>query len=268
MHPLNPSYFGLLALPTTAKPDFNLVSGRLPDPSDPDEVVASYTLEQDEGVHLGSVIRVPFYAQSQQSAYDSATGAPPVPKGPAVALRVVGFEATEFDFLPAPPPSTTSTPLKASSAPCCHGRRPATCTSSASAAAPPTFPDSTLPAAPPGRFTRRMRMRRSHRSKRRSTPRPSGGGCWRRWPRWWGWPSSARRWVARASPRARTSLRWLPSGSSAVSWSCSGTGATWWSDWSERSVPWWSPPSSPRSPHSARRGSPRARPGSNSTRSC
>jgi len=97
-HPLNPSYFGLVALPTTARPDFNLVSGRLPDPSNPEEVVASYTLRQDEGVHLGSVIRVPFYAPSQQSAYDSATGVPPVPTGPTVALRVVGFEATEFDF--------------------------------------------------------------------------------------------------------------------------------------------------------------------------
>ncbi len=97
-HPLNPSYFGLVALPTTTKPDFNLVSGRLPDPSNPDEVVASYTLKQDEGVHLGTVIRVPFYAPSQLSAANSTTGPPPVPTGPTVALRVVGFEATEFDF--------------------------------------------------------------------------------------------------------------------------------------------------------------------------
>ena len=97
-HPLNPSYFGLLALPTTKKPDFNLVSGRLPDLSNPDEVVASYTLQQDEGVQLGTVIRVPFYAPSQLSAYTSATGTPPKPTGPTVALRVVGFGATEFDF--------------------------------------------------------------------------------------------------------------------------------------------------------------------------
>jgi hypothetical protein len=97
-HPINPSYFGVLALPTTAKLDFNLVSGRLPNPSNPDEVVASYTLEKDEGVHLGSVIRVPFYAPSQLSAANSATGPPPPPTGPTVDLRVVGFEATEFDF--------------------------------------------------------------------------------------------------------------------------------------------------------------------------
>ena len=144
-HPLNPSYFGVVALPGTARPDFNLVSGRLPDPSNPDEVVASYTLEQDEGVHLGSIIRVPFYASSQQSAYDSTTGAPPAPTGPTVALRVVGFEATEFDFPPAPLPSTTSTPLRASSALCCHERRPATCTSCACATAPLTSPGSTRP---------------------------------------------------------------------------------------------------------------------------
>jgi putative ABC transport system permease protein len=97
-HPLNPSDFGVVVLPTTGRPAFNLVSGRLPDPSNPNEVVASYTLQQDEGVHLGSVIHVPFYAPSQLSAYNSATGTPPKPTGPTVALRVVGFEATEFDF--------------------------------------------------------------------------------------------------------------------------------------------------------------------------
>src|ERR1700733_1878670 len=97
-HPLNPSYFGVLVLPTKGRPAFNLVSGRLPDPTNPYEVVASYTLQQDEGVHLGSVIHVPFYAPSQLSAANGATGAPPKPTGPTVALRVVGFEATEFDF--------------------------------------------------------------------------------------------------------------------------------------------------------------------------
>jgi FtsX-like permease family len=112
-HPLNPSYFGVVVLPTKGRPAFNLVSGRLPDPSKPDEVVASYTLQQDEGVHLGSVFHVPFYAPSQLSAYNSATGAPPKPRGPTVALRVVGFEATEFDF---PFGSTPSYSLYASQA--------------------------------------------------------------------------------------------------------------------------------------------------------
>ena len=112
-HPLNPSNFGVLVLPTKGRPAFNLVSGRLPDPSNPDEVVASYTLQQDEGVQLGCVIRVPFYAPSQLSAYNSATGPPPKPTGPTVALRVVGFEATEFDFPSGATPSVQ--PLRLSS---------------------------------------------------------------------------------------------------------------------------------------------------------
>ena len=49
-------------------------------------------------MRLGSVIRVPFYALSQASAYNNATGAPPKPKGPTIDLHVVGFEATEFEF--------------------------------------------------------------------------------------------------------------------------------------------------------------------------
>ena len=61
-------------------------------------MLATYTLQQDEGVHLGTIIDVPFYSPSQLSAYNNATGAPPKPTGPTVALRVVGFEATEFDF--------------------------------------------------------------------------------------------------------------------------------------------------------------------------
>ena len=112
-HALNPSYFGVLVLPAGERPFFNLVSGRMPDPSNPDEVLASYTLEQDEGVHLGTIFNVPFYSRSQQSAYNNATGAPPKPKGPIVRLRVVGFEATEFDF---PSGSTPSYNLYASPA--------------------------------------------------------------------------------------------------------------------------------------------------------
>ena len=97
-YPLNPSQFGVVVLPANGRPAFNLVSGRMPEPSNPHEVLASYTLQQDEGVRLGTVIHVPFYAPSQLSAYNSATGTLPKPAGPTVALRVVGFEATEFDF--------------------------------------------------------------------------------------------------------------------------------------------------------------------------
>ena len=75
-----------------------LVSGQLPDPSAPDQVLAIVHPPTGHGVHLGTVIHVPFYAASQASAYNDAIGAPPKPKGPTVAFRVVGFEATEFEF--------------------------------------------------------------------------------------------------------------------------------------------------------------------------
>ena len=97
-HPINPTDFGVVLAPTKGRSPFKLVSGRLPDPSAPDQVLASFTLQQNNGVHLGSVIRVPFYALSQASAYNNATGAPPKPKGPTIDLHVVGFEATEFEF--------------------------------------------------------------------------------------------------------------------------------------------------------------------------
>jgi hypothetical protein len=98
-HPINPTDLGVLFSPSTGRSPFKLVSGRLPDRSAPDQVLASFTLQQDFGVHLGSVIRVPFYALSQASAYNGATtGAEPKPTGPTVDFHVVGFEASEFEF--------------------------------------------------------------------------------------------------------------------------------------------------------------------------
>jgi FtsX-like permease family len=102
-HPINPTDFGVIFEPPTHHTLFKLVSGHLPDPSAPDQVLASFTLQHDDGVHLGTVIDAPFYSPSQLSAYNDATGAPPVPNGPVVAFRVVGFEATEYEF-----PSGTS----------------------------------------------------------------------------------------------------------------------------------------------------------------
>ena len=97
IHPINPTEFGVLYPSPSTTPVFKLVSGHVPDPSAPDQVLASFTLEQD-GVHLGTVIKVPFYSRSQASAFNNATGAPPKPTGPMVAFRVVGFEASEFEF--------------------------------------------------------------------------------------------------------------------------------------------------------------------------
>jgi hypothetical protein len=97
-NPINPTDFEVLALPPRGRPIYKLTSGHLPDPSAPDQVLASFTLQQNDGVHLGTVIHVPFYSPAQASAYDNAIGVPPRPDGPAVAFRVVGFEAAESEF--------------------------------------------------------------------------------------------------------------------------------------------------------------------------
>ena len=55
-------------------------------------------LAKDYGVRIGTVIRVPFYAPSQLMAFFNATGSPPQPTGPTVALHVVGFEVSEGEF--------------------------------------------------------------------------------------------------------------------------------------------------------------------------
>jgi ABC-type lipoprotein release transport system permease subunit len=112
-HPINPTDLGIIFSSPRGRSPFKLVSGRLPDPSDPDQVLASFTLQQDYGVRLGSVIRIPFYAPSQASAYNEATGAEPKPTGLTVALHVVGFEVSEFEF---PSGSTPSYDLFTTSA--------------------------------------------------------------------------------------------------------------------------------------------------------
>ena len=95
--PINPTDFGVIVVPTDARPVYKLVSGRMPDPSSTDQVLASFTLQSD-GLRLGSIVRVPLYARSQAKAYNNAVGSLPRPLGPTMAFRVVGFEATEYDF--------------------------------------------------------------------------------------------------------------------------------------------------------------------------
>jgi hypothetical protein len=97
-HPINPLDFNVFVAPPNGRSVFNLVSGHLPDPSAPDQVLASFTLQQEYGVQLGTVIQVPLYAPSQTLAVLNATGALPEPTGPTVALHVVGIEAAEYEF--------------------------------------------------------------------------------------------------------------------------------------------------------------------------
>jgi hypothetical protein len=96
-HPLSAIDIGILDAPwPQASRLFKLVSGRLPAADAPDEVLASYTFQRDEGIHVGSVVRVPFYSSSQlPSVIDNDAGEP---AGPTAALKVVGIEAGETDF--------------------------------------------------------------------------------------------------------------------------------------------------------------------------
>jgi hypothetical protein len=97
-HQINNTYFEVVIAGPGERAPFKLLSGHLPDPSDADQVLASFALQQDDGVRLGSVIRVPFYSTSQASAYNNATGAQPKPEGPTLAFHVVGIEASEAEF--------------------------------------------------------------------------------------------------------------------------------------------------------------------------
>ena len=75
----------------------SLISGRMPDQSDPHEVLASYTLARDTGVRLGSVIKASSLSKAQLPLTTNPTpGARPA--GPLLSLRVVGFVVTEDEF--------------------------------------------------------------------------------------------------------------------------------------------------------------------------
>lgn len=96
-HAIDPSNFYINELsPSALRRVVKLVAGQMPAESSPYDVLASFTLQQDYGVHIGSVFRVPLYASSQLSALGS--GADVTPAGPTVALHVVGIGAAEMEF--------------------------------------------------------------------------------------------------------------------------------------------------------------------------
>ena len=58
---INSSTFNLFGMSSTALArTVNLVAGRMPNPSDPHEVLASFNLMQNYGVHIGTVFSRPF----------------------------------------------------------------------------------------------------------------------------------------------------------------------------------------------------------------
>ena len=94
--PINANEFSLEEVPPSQlNQAVKLVSGRLPDQSDPDQVLASYDLEP-LGVHIGSVVRIGLAAPSQRAAVLSNANF--TPAGPTVTLHVVGFSVSEFEF--------------------------------------------------------------------------------------------------------------------------------------------------------------------------
>ncbi len=97
-HSISQANLSVEVVAPKARSPFTLVSGRMPDPSVPDEALASFTLQQDYGVQIGTVIHVPFEAPSQGAAYNNPNVGLPNPKGPTVAFHVVGIEATEYEF--------------------------------------------------------------------------------------------------------------------------------------------------------------------------
>jgi hypothetical protein len=112
-HPINSSDLTVAVLVPEGHPVWKLLSGHLPNPSARDQVLASFSLQDDAGVQVGTVIHVPFYAPSQFSAINEATGAPPRPMGPTLTLHVVGIETSLNEF---PSGSTPSYALYATPA--------------------------------------------------------------------------------------------------------------------------------------------------------
>jgi ABC-type lipoprotein release transport system permease subunit len=72
-----------------------LLSGRMLDQSNPDEVLASYTLARDNGVHIGSVIQVLTPTPAQLKLGPSKANMAAVPRR---SLGVVGLVVTENEF--------------------------------------------------------------------------------------------------------------------------------------------------------------------------
>lgn len=102
--PINPAYFNLSGVAPSDLPRMvKLVAGRMPNQNSPDQVLASFRMQQDIGVGVGILIRVPLYSAAQQGAYVNGTAV--TPAGGAVTLRVVGVEAAEPEFPFAAAPS-------------------------------------------------------------------------------------------------------------------------------------------------------------------
>jgi hypothetical protein len=98
--PIDPGSFGVFEVaPGSLSRVVRLLSGRMPDQANPDEVLASYTLARDNGVRIGSVIEVltptPAQVKVAQKIGPSKINIAAVPRR---SLRVVGLVVAENEF--------------------------------------------------------------------------------------------------------------------------------------------------------------------------
>jgi hypothetical protein len=92
--PIDSEDFLVNEVPPRALPRLvSLLSGRMPDQSDPHEVLASFTLARDNGVRIGTVLRVPLGSPAQLAG--TTKDQRPVMQP---ALRVVGIVAAQTEF--------------------------------------------------------------------------------------------------------------------------------------------------------------------------
>jgi hypothetical protein len=94
---ISDNFVNLLSQPRDPTSTIKLLSGRWPTASR--DVLVGYSMQQRFGLHIGSVVTVPFYRSSQRTAILNVVGeTAPAPHGPRVRFRVVGIEASLLDF--------------------------------------------------------------------------------------------------------------------------------------------------------------------------
>ncbi len=181
-HPINPTELGVIFVPNTGRSPYKLISGRLPDPSAPDQVLASFTLqagrrgtsrERDPRAVLRVVTGTGLQQRRRPTTETQGSDHRPPCRRDS--------KPPNSSFPPGQPLPTTSTPPRHLPARSFHGHLPAMCTWSICVAVRLLSPDSTLPPLRCRVKARRVgqtRIRLLFRLKPPSTRRPSGGGSW------------------------------------------------------------------------------------------
>ncbi|HVB71723.1 MAG TPA: FtsX-like permease family protein [Acidimicrobiales bacterium] len=97
-------YLGVASLPSShLASTIKLLSGRMP--TGPRDALIGFSMQQQFGLKIGSIVSVPFYKRSQGESLLKGN-AHLAPRGSRVSFRVVGIEVSETDF-PSSSPSYT-----------------------------------------------------------------------------------------------------------------------------------------------------------------